>query len=99
MTRKEQIEQAAYSRYCNDSSITFTLQCNCFKDGANWAYEHPQNNIKEDLDLITQWLEHIAQIADDRKTFNGYVMEEWKSLDEISALAKNSAEYIKNHLI
>lgn len=61
-------------------------------------YEHPQNDIKEELDLITQWFEHIAQIADDRKTLNGYVMEDWAALDEIRALAKNSAEFIKNHL-
>lgn len=60
--------------------------------------DHPQNDIKEELDLITQWFKQIAQIADDRKTLNGYVMEDWAALDEIRALAKNSAEFIKSHL-
>lgn len=37
MNRKEEIKQAAYSKYCNDSSVTFNLQCDCFSDGAKWA--------------------------------------------------------------
>lgn len=54
--------------------------------------------VKEvDLELITYWFDHIAQIADDRKTANGTVMEDWAALDEIKCLAKNSSEFIKRH--
>jgi len=54
--------------------------------------------VKEvDLELITYWFDHIAQIADDRKTANGTVMEDWAALDEIKCLAKNSSEFIKMH--
>lgn len=31
---------------------------------------------QEDKELILQWFNHIAQIADDRKTLNGEIMEE-----------------------
>ena len=48
-------------------------------------------------EIIIDWFEHIAQIADDRKTLNGDVMEDWAALDEIKALAKDSVYYIKNH--
>jgi hypothetical protein len=50
---------------------------------------------QEDKELIIEWFEHIAQIADDRKTANGVVMEDWAALDEIKCKAKNAAEYIK----
>ena len=54
--------------------------------------------VKEvDLELIIGWFEHIAQIADDRKTLNGAVMEDWAALDEIKCLARNSAEFMKIH--
>ncbi len=53
----------------------------------------------DDLELIVEWFEHIAQIADDRKTANGVVMPDWAALDEIKCKAKNAAEYIKTHLI
>ena len=48
-------------------------------------------------DLIVLWFEHIAQIADDRKTLNGAVMEDWAALNEIKSIAKNSIYFIKNH--
>ena len=53
---------------------------------------------KEQIDLIIGWFEHIAQIADDRKTANGFVMEDWAALDEIKTLAKDSVHYIENHI-
>jgi hypothetical protein len=52
---------------------------------------------EEDKELIIEWFEHIAQIADDRKTANGIVMPDWAALDEIKCKAKNAAEYIKRH--
>ena len=54
--------------------------------------------VKEvDLELITGWFDHVAQMADDRKTLNGEVMEDWAALDEIKCLAKNSSEFITKH--
>ena len=53
---------------------------------------------KEEIDNIICWFEHIEQIADDRKTANGVVMEDWAALDEIKAIAKDSVYYIKNHV-
>lgn len=108
MERNEQIEQASQRKYPYDCSTDHFTQNmrnefvklfrRCFIEGVDWADEHPKNNIEEELDLITQWFEHIAQLADDRKTANGAVMEDWAALDEIKALAKNSANYVKNHL-
>ena len=53
---------------------------------------------QEDKELVIHWFEHIAQIADDRKTANGEVMEDWAALDEIKAIATDSVYYIKNHI-
>lgn len=53
---------------------------------------------QEDKELILYWFEHIAQIADDRKTANGVVMEDWAALDEIKAIAKDSMYYIEHHI-
>lgn len=40
------IREAAYSRYCNDSSVTFGLQCKCFEDGAKWAAKEFADKVK-----------------------------------------------------
>jgi hypothetical protein len=54
--------------------------------------------VKEvDLDLITGWLDHIAQIADDRMTLTRQRMTDAHALDEIKCLARNSSEFIKMH--
>ena len=53
---------------------------------------------QEEKENIIYWFEHIAQIADDRKTGNGVVMEDWAALDEIKAIAKDSIYYIQNHI-
>lgn len=53
---------------------------------------------QEDKENIIYWFEHIAQIADDRKTANGIIMEDWAALDEIKAIAIDSMYYIKNHV-
>lgn len=60
MIREEQIKEAAYSRYCNDSSVTFGLQCNCFEEGAKWADKEFADKVKRvsiaykyNLDLAT----------------------------------------------
>lgn len=53
---------------------------------------------QEEKELVVNWFEHIAQIAEDRKTANGDVMEDWAALDEIRALATDSAYYVRKHL-
>lgn len=43
MTREEEVKHAAYAQYCNSESICFTLLCNSFKKGAEWADAHPKS--------------------------------------------------------
>lgn len=54
--------------------------------------------VKEmDLELVTGWFDHIAQIADDRMTLTGKRMTDSHALDEIKCIAKNSSEFITKH--
>ena len=54
--------------------------------------------VKEvDLKLVTDWFDHIAQIADDRMTLTGQRMTDSHALDEIKCIAKNSSEFITKH--
>lgn len=50
------------------------------------------------LELVKTWFEHIAQMACDRKTANGAVMDRAQALAEINVLAKEAAEYVKSNL-
>ena len=45
--------------------------------------------------LIKYWFDHIKQMATDRKTLNGVVMEDAFCLDEIRALAHNASEFVE----
>ena len=66
MKREEEIKQEAYSRYCNDSSITFGLQCNCFESGAKWA-------DKTLLDKACKWLEkHVEDFMPPTNSLHDY---------------------------
>ena len=91
--------------YENDECLLFPS-----KDCRDWSQfvppepepEHEQKNepvYKQLKENILYWFKHIAQIADERKTANGVVMEDWAALDEIKALATNSVYYIQNHFI
>lgn len=53
---------------------------------------------KTDKELIIEWFNHIAQIANDKKTLNGFVMKDSDAFDEIKCLARRSAEYAKKYL-
>lgn len=54
--------------------------------------------VKEvDLELITGWFDHIAQIADDRMTLTNQRMTDSYALDEIKCIAKNSSEFITKY--
>ena len=56
------------------------------------------NMDKEELkDLIAGWFGHIEQMATDRKTLNGDVMDHQECLDEIRRLAKDSREFVDRH--
>ena len=50
---------------------------------------------KEEKALLLRWFDRIAQMADDRKTLTGEVMDDAHTLDEIKALAKDASEFIK----
>lgn len=52
MTREEEVKQAAYSQYCNSESVCFTLMCDSFKQGAEWADENPKPGL---IDLSQVW--------------------------------------------
>ena len=52
----------------------------------------------EDKELIQSWFAHIEQLATDRKTATGAVMDLQHTLDEIRCLARDSQYYIK-HLV
>ena len=55
--------------------------------------------LDENISLIVKWFEHIEQLATDRKTQNGFVMEYQDTLDEIKCLAKRSKEYVEMFMI
>lgn len=50
---------------------------------------------QQEKDVIISWFNRIEQMATDRKTLNGAVMEPMQALDEIKVLAKNSADFIE----
>lgn len=54
---------------------------------------------KKYLTEVVGWFEHIEQLADDRKTLNGDIMSDADTLDEIKALSKRSAKFIKKHYL
>lgn len=51
-----------------------------------------------DKELIIEWFKHIAQIADDKKTLNGFVMADSDAFDEIKCLARRCAEYVEKYV-
>ena len=53
-----------------------------------------QEELKE---LIIEWFSRIEQMATDRKTLNGYVMNYQGCLEEIRRVAKNSREFVDKH--
>ena len=55
--------------------------------------------LDENISFIVKWFEHIEQLATDRKTQNGFVMEYQDTLDEIKCLAKQSKEYVEMFMI
>lgn len=98
-----------FQRFAKEMETVFALPSsetkNTEENPLNWEYAIAKHffelglkvNQDVDLELVVGWFDHIAQIADDRKTANGVVMEDWAALDEIKCLAKESSEFIKTH--
>ena len=105
MTRKEQIIHAAkqaekklgFAQIVKDAKGVNSAYGIGFLEGAKWADEHSIEVKDVDLDLITVWFDHIAQIADDRMTLTNQRMTDAHALDEIKCLAKDSAEFINKY--
>ena len=58
-----------------------------------------KKTLDENISLIVKWFDHIEQLATDRKTVNGFVMEYQDTLDEIKCLAKRSKEYVEMFMV
>lgn len=52
----------------------------------------------EEKELLLYWLEHVAQLATDKKTANGVVMPDEEAFAEIAALAKDACFYIQTNI-
>ena len=50
---------------------------------------------QKNIELVIKWFEHIAQIAVDRKTVNGFVMDYQEAMNEIKSLALRSKDYVE----
>lgn len=62
-----------------------------------WEEVQKKKTVMAQKDLIKLWFDHIAQMADNRKTLNGDVMDDAHCLDEIRALAVNASEFVEKH--
>ncbi len=75
---------------------------NGYIDGGKYGKKVTCNKLKtqeENISLIIKWLDHIQQLATDRKTINGFVMDYQDTLDEIKCLAKQSKEYVEMFMV
>lgn len=52
----------------------------------------------EKKDLLLHWFEHVAQLATDKKTANGVVMQDEEAFAEIASLAKDACYYIQTNI-
>lgn len=52
----------------------------------------------EEKDLLLCWFEHIARLASDKKTANGFVMSDEDAFAEIAVLAKDACFYMQNNI-
>lgn len=56
-----------------------------------------QEMTKETINLIIEWFAHIEQLATDRKTQTGAVMDRRHCLDEIAAMASRCKQFVKEY--
>lgn len=52
---------------------------------------------KETTKLIIEWFAHIEQMASDRKTLTGVVMDKQHCLDEIAAKASRCKQFVEKY--
>ena len=78
---------------------------NGYIDGGKYGKKVTCNKLKtmktqeENISLIIKWFDHIEQLATDRKTVNGFVMDKQETLNEIKCLAKQSKEYVEIFMV
>lgn len=67
-------------------------------DALDWKDEQfaqEKQQMMQEFELLSSWFKHIEQMAKDRKTANGNIMNMRECLNEISVIAKDSREYIQ----
>ena len=89
-----EIERRAVEAGLHDGVIAETREDECY---SILSFLDTLEVKEVDLELITGWFDHIAQIADDRMTLTNQRMTDAHALDEIKCLAKNSSEFITKH--
>ena len=72
---------------------------NGYIDGGKYGKKKTMKTQEENISLIIKWFYQIAQMADNRKTQNGFVMNHQETLDEIKCLAKHSKEYVEMFMV
>ncbi len=60
---------------------------------------NPIEELHPFIRLIAEWFDHLTQLADDKKTATGVVMEDGAAFDEIHRLAKCGSEFVKMHIL
>ena len=85
-----EICDAYYNGYIDGGKYGKKVTCNKFKT---------IKTQEENISLIIKWFDHIEQLATDRKTLNGFVMDYQDTLDEIKCLAKRSKEYVEMFMV
>ena len=87
MVREEEINNASYAQFCNNSSVTFILQKEAFKAGAEWADENPINVWHKSDEVPCDWSDiivvdiNLCMKTIDYKSgeFDGYSPIAWKN--------------------
>lgn len=95
MTNEEKAREYQEFIESNNPSAEAYGFYNAYISACKWK----DKQLEEELNLISDWFKHIAQMADDKKTLNGAVMKDSDAFDEITCLAKRSAEYIDMKLL
>ena len=65
-----------------------------WRSGSKKNNKKIENMTPKQKEMIKLWFDHIKQMATDRKTINGVIMEDALCLDEIRALAHNASEFV-----
>lgn len=93
---KTRIIMGCVGRDCSscDCSLSGGKSCSEYYNIVRMA-EWKDEQYNDTKKLVLKWLNHIEQLAFDRKTGNGFVMNFQDCLDEIKVIAKDAQEYLK----